>query len=354
MATTSDANGAARGAPADMAEAGVRTASRRDAARFLFRHRATLLGVSVLVVASVTALVYALPQTYAAEAKVLVEYGKNPTMRSDPLRIPQDQSAVVVSEIEIITSRAVAEAVVDRLGLVHRPVPDTIGRRLKEGAADWLDRAGLVVRLDPRERHIRSIQRTLKVKQAPLSSVVDIAFFADSPAYAAEIAGAVTEAYIERHRQIFTDNTAAFFEQRVAESAADLAERRGALTRETAKARIDELQLQVRALEASYLFYQDKLDRARADMAADPSLVNVRIVDLPVVPARPVYPRLLRIAAGVLGGVVLALALALIAEYFDHRVHTPDDLRARVDAPVLGSVRRARAGTLRKLATGLV
>jgi len=353
MTQASESSRLPPGRAAAPAESAGRTASRRDTARFFFKHRVTLAGVFALVVGSATLLVYLLPQTYAASARVLVEYGKSPTLRSDPLRTMPDQSDVVTSEIEIIRSRAVAEAVVDRLDLVNRPVADTLARRCKRATARLLDGLGLVNELEPRERLIRSVQRTLEVKQAPKASVLLIRYYADSPEHAAEVARAATDAYIDRHRGIFTDNTAPFFEQRVRETAKELAERRAALERETARQKIDDLQLQLRALEASYLFNQDRLDRARADMAADSSLVNIRVVDQPAIPARPVFSRLLLIALAIAGGAVLAVCCALLAEYFDHRVYTPDDLRARVDAPVLGSVRRARGLDLRSLAEGL-
>jgi capsular polysaccharide biosynthesis protein len=148
----------------------------------------------------------------------------------------------------------------------------------------------------------------------------------------------VTESYLEHHRRIFREDTAAIFEERVREISTELEELRERARRETDQPRRQILDLEVTVLEKAYSFYRDKLSTARAEMVADESMVNVRIIDNPVVPARPARSRMFLLIVAVVGGLLLSISLALVREYFDHTVYTERDITAFLDLPVLGSV----------------
>ena len=328
-------------APAPTAH--VPTGTATDIARFVFKYLRFLLAVPLATTLLVAALVYLLPQSYVARSVVLIEGRKSPTMRAESLDYPIETYEVVSSEMEIIRSRGVAELVVDRLEL-DRP-PERIGwsRRLRQRMVDFLDETGLVEKVAPRESAIRGVQNNIELKQPAQSSVLEIRYADSDPERAAQVARAVTEAYIERHHQIFIDNSGSFFEARAAEAEQNLQTVRAALRRESDAMRLQELQLQVAAEEKSYLFYRERLNAARADAAANPSLANVRVIDWPTVPSRPRFARLLLLILAALGGIVLAVALALLRDYFDHRVYSPDDLAKVSPVPVLGSVRRSGA-----------
>jgi uncharacterized protein involved in exopolysaccharide biosynthesis len=320
--------------------------------RFLARQLRLLVAVTAGVTALVTALVYILPQRFASSALILVERGKHPTLRSDVLSYPLEVDEVVNSEAEIVVSRAVAETVVERLHLDTRARPWSRLRAFIERFEAALDATGLVTRLPRRERLISSIRRTLKVEPSARSNMLSITYFADDPHYAAEVARAVTDIYIELHGRIYKDNTLAFFESRVAETTEELNQVRQAVRRTTDRTELDALNLALRALESSYSFYREKVDRARADVAADSSLVNLRVVDYPAVPAAPRRSRLLFVALALVGGMLLALGIGLLHDYFDHAVHTTADLTRRLDLPVLGSVRRARVRAVKHMLPG--
>lgn len=304
------------------------------------------MGVAV----AVGALAMIMPPSYTASGAVLVEYGKSPTFRSEPSTWPLQSAEMVETESEVIKSRGVAEAVVDKLGLDRRPIQRrkptnsqvklalyAVADTIKEIDAQFMD-WGLIPRIPRREKVIRSLQKGLKVKQPALTVVLKVSYSSEDPELAEQVARTVIETYLERRGQIYADDSATFYMERIEESQKELEKARAELERETEKAQTDRLRLQIRALEMSYLFYKEKYDRARADAAADRSLVNVRVVDYPKRPVVANMAPLTVMVMGVAGGIFLAVGLALVLEYFDNTVYTPSDLTRRLDVPVLGSV----------------
>ena len=325
-------------------EPSSRVSSARDIAELVFKHLPFALGILVTAMLLSVAFVYLQPPYYESTARVMVERGKRPTQRSEILEYPLEAFEAITSEIEIITSRTVAEDVVDRLRLVDRPVRDTLVRRIGDGIKDTLDRLGLLTKLDRREALVRNIQESLSVEPAPQSSVLVITYGADSATEAAEIARAVTESYLAQHRKIFRADTAVFFEERVKEMSDELAQLRDRVRRETDNTRSQSLLLEVSVLEKAYVFYRDKLNTARAEMVADESLVNVRIIDSPEVPGRTARSRMFSLAMAFVGALLLSVSLAVLREYFDHTVYSERDIDGYFSLPVLGSVASVDGG----------
>jgi uncharacterized protein involved in exopolysaccharide biosynthesis len=297
----------------------------------------------------VTVLVYLLPQSFPATALILVELNKHPTLRAEAPGYPLKSDSVIGSEVEILTSRRLAEAVVDDLRLHERPQQDTQLSRLIAAVVDFLDRNGLVPRLERRERVIQGIQKALDVRQPGLADLLSVTYAADDALYAHEVATALVEHYLLLHREIHSIPAAAFYQARLAEIEADLAKVRAARERNTERSARATLDLHLQAAESSYLFYRERLDRARANDAADLSLVNVQVVDWPSVPAQPRFTRLILILLAFVAGCVLAVPTALLIDYFDHRVYAPRDVESHLDVPVLGSI--SRLGWLARIRT---
>lgn len=70
---------------------------------------------------------------------------------------------------------------------------------------------------------------------------------------------------------------------------------------------------------------------------------NVRIIDLPQLPDRPIRPRkALALVFGLLGGISLGVFTALIIEMLDQTVRTHDDVERRLGMPFLGLIPYSR------------
>jgi len=70
---------------------------------------------------------------------------------------------------------------------------------------------------------------------------------------------------------------------------------------------------------------------------------NVRIIDLPQLPDRPVRPRkALAVCFGFIGGIALGVLSALLLETLDQTVRSQDDLERRLRLPFLGLIPQAR------------
>lgn len=107
---------------------------------------------------------------------------------------------------------------------------------------------------------------------------------------------------------------------------------------------IDEMELGIGAIEKSYQDYQKRYEEERLNDLANPDVVNVRVIEYAAVPTRPGHSRLFYVLLGVIGGFAMTFIIALIREYFDHRVTDPNAVADLLGIPTLGSVERA--GTL--------
>ena len=327
------------------AEAGSKDTT-RDAARFAFKYLRFIVWFTVLVSALTTTLVYLIPPVYISTGVVLVERGKSPTLRSDPLRTAAELDTVLNSEIEIVKSLGLAEAVVERLGLMDREPKDTAMRRLMAAILDRMGNLGLITRVERREKLVAGILKTMEIKQPAMSDILRISYSSEDPQHAQAVAQAIIDVYVERHQSIFSDNTAEFFEARASEIKTAIDAARASLQRATDENQLASLRLQLTGLESTYLLYTGKVDRARAASLGDESLANIRVIDHPRLPPKPRFARLLLILAGTLAGFAIAIAAAFVRHHFDHRVHSPEQL-ADLDLPLLMSVRSSRIARIR-------
>ena len=94
--------------------------------------------------------------------------------------------------------------------------------------------------------------------------------------------------------------------------------------------------------EQHYLVYHRKQEEARIADALDArGIVNVAVAEHPTVPVDPVGPRRLLLLFGGVGAAgLLSVLLALVWDYRDPAVRTPDDIRAFLELPVLASLPR--------------
>ncbi len=98
--------------------------SLRDVSRILFRHRRKVFGFFAFVMAAAIAYLYASPREYRSEAKLFVRLGREnvgldatTTLGQTPqVAIPVSREEEINSVVEVLSSRALLERVVDSLG----------------------------------------------------------------------------------------------------------------------------------------------------------------------------------------------------------------------------------------------
>lgn len=86
---------------------------------------------------------------------------------------------------------------------------------------------------------------------------------------------------------------------------------------------------------------QEQHENARLQEPENSDVSNIRVVDYAAVATHPEHSRLFYIALAVLGGFMLTFIIALIREYFDHRVTDPAEAEALLEIPVFGYLERA-------------
>lgn len=387
--------------------------SKRDLLIFLFKWKASLLGIFLLVAGAAALVIFLAPPSYVASSRVLVERNRPPVLRT-VLEPSMDLAEALNTEAEIFVSRTVMSNVVDKLRPFDRPKkPSRLGAAV-EATRAWLEETGLLYAQSPRERWIQLLQKNMKVKPSIDSSILKISFGDEDPQWAARLVNAALDEYIAQHVKVFSSRgTAQIYLDRLHAIEADLAQHRIELAQrkqqlkltavdetrrdlvqrggelsaqietaetdlqslrtrfedghrevELAKAKVerlrasaanvrdrltllesdqgklDEIQLQIASLASAYKDYASRYDEARLVDLASADAINVSAVDRADPPARPDHSRLFLLVVAAAGGVVLALLIAIVREYFDRRLADPAVAEDILGIPDLGSVAR--------------
>lgn len=170
-------------------------------------------------------LILAWPRSYQSEAKLLILVGResvslDPTVTtSQTMLLQKSQEEEINSALEVLSSRAVADKVVENLGaeaVIDGFLPSDsseppssvklLVNRAKQAARGVLDfglrTAGLRDRLSDHELAVMKIQSSLEIVAAKKSSVITIHAESRSPAMAQAIAKKVMEIFMEEHLQV--------------------------------------------------------------------------------------------------------------------------------------------------------
>ncbi len=104
----------------------------------------------------------------------------------------------------------------------------------------------------------------------------------------------------------------------------------------------DDLVRQVEIDEKNYKNYQANSEEAQINESLkQKNITSVVVVDEPVVPVKPAYPRkLLVLALSLLAGTVLSIGTALVCEVYDQRFTAPEQIESALGIPVMASFNR--------------
>jgi len=170
------------------------------------RWRLSLLVLMVTVVAAVVVSL-SLPKRYTAMASVVVDVKPDPI--SGAMFGGMMNPTIMATQVDIITSDRVARRVIRNLKLADNQTLRDQWQQSSKGEGsfeDWL---------------VATFQRQLDVKPSRESNVMTIAYQALDPAFAASLANAFVQAYIDTAVELRVDPArqySGFFEQRAKEA----------------------------------------------------------------------------------------------------------------------------------------
>lgn len=156
----------------------------------VFKHRRLVVGVFLIVFLASAIAALLRPNTYRANAKVLVKLGE--TVQLAPAEAPSKSvylplsQEVVKTEADIVKSREVVEEAVRRVGVQPEP-----GSNLEEMLAN--------------------MQLALTVQPTPGSNVLQISYLGRHPERAARMVNAITEVYLEHHAHVYRNEGVSSF-----------------------------------------------------------------------------------------------------------------------------------------------
>jgi capsular exopolysaccharide synthesis family protein len=149
------------------------------------------LGVAVVLFAVVLAVVMNITPKYTASGSVLIDPHHQNLTQAEPLQggLPPDTSAVD-TQVEVLRSRALAEAVVRKMALYNDP----------EFNADLHGKRGAITNPSPQlvGRVTEAVQGRTQVKRQGLTYVIQVSFTSKSPARAAAIVNTFMTTYMQR------------------------------------------------------------------------------------------------------------------------------------------------------------
>jgi succinoglycan biosynthesis transport protein ExoP len=157
--------------------------TRSQVMAILQAHRRLSIFIALAVIAVTFVVVKLLPKSYTAQATVLVNYEANDPTRQVPAEL---FSSYMLTQIELIQSRDVLLAVIDKLGLSHDP---EFAPAIANGVATPIDWA---------EKNLRA---NLTVEQGKGIELLYVSATSKDRNKAAVLANAVVDAYQARERE---------------------------------------------------------------------------------------------------------------------------------------------------------
>lgn len=175
----------------------VQPISLGDLFNTLYRYKFFIAGTVLLFLALGLFFFKTSPKIYIAKAVVLLETQQRDLQIKAVLKAEDNDETMIPSEIQILTSRDLMGAVVDRLGVLDNPSLLTEKPVFKDVQSETVRPTDDVTEMK-RNAAIDSMIGSLKVKQIERSRAIEVSFNARNPQAAALIVNTLTALYIER------------------------------------------------------------------------------------------------------------------------------------------------------------
>jgi succinoglycan biosynthesis transport protein ExoP len=164
---------------------------------FLRRQYSVIIFAAVLSLAASAIYLRIAAPTYTAQVKVL--FG-NPKAQSIQQQSVLAEAIVDVSQIEtqmqVLTSKAIASSVINQLKLADDPEFKEPGRSWRSTIQEWLGSAPPPRPADPMDRLVDEFGKRMSAVRLGYSTVIEISYSASSADRASEIANAIANTYV--------------------------------------------------------------------------------------------------------------------------------------------------------------
>src|SRR5713101_3555054 len=161
----------------------------REVLSILFKERRKLVGVFLGLSILVIGWSYTLTPYYEATTRLLIKSGREFQVRSDPSQpvasVPSaTKQEIVNSEIQILTSRDLIEAVINRIG----------ANRLYPGSSGWLGSEATAT-----EAATRKFYSDFKATPVELADVIEVSYRNPDHELAVQALSTLVELYQKKH-----------------------------------------------------------------------------------------------------------------------------------------------------------
>jgi uncharacterized protein involved in exopolysaccharide biosynthesis len=185
----------------------------RDILTILFKHKYIILITFVVILLATIFYALSVPQLYEAKSVLLIKYGREYLPRPEdsgtramPAVTPQ---TVINGEISILTSLDLYSRLVNKMGAVN------IYPALSNISAGGLSAENAA---------IRTLQKDIKVRNIPSSSLIEVSFTHGNPEMVAGVINQLVELFKEKHLEIFSGEGTEFIETQLGKSQKKLKE----------------------------------------------------------------------------------------------------------------------------------
>jgi len=218
----------------------VMQSSVRDVVNVLFRHKRVISGFFVAVVFSVTLYSFVVPEVFRSEAKLLIRVGReNLTVDASAvgggptMGMAQSRENEINSELSILTSRVLAEQVVDAAGedrFLKQPGSFTVKQKLYATvrrpislSSKILSAASSRPPLSPRERAIAKVLDGITVDVEKKTNIINVAYEDKNPELARDTLAQLIEFYLPQHIKAYSAQASPqFFDEQAKKLEIDL------------------------------------------------------------------------------------------------------------------------------------
>lgn len=190
--------------------------------KILLAHRWMIIGLTVVITAAAIVVISKLPSRYQATASLVFEMDQsNPVAVDEIYDIGPQRRDYILTQIEILQSRQLAERVIQRLDLLNNPEFSNSGLQnpveIVKGiiGIESTGASGEPVNLD---RVTSAFLKRLTIDPARNTNLVRIRFEATSPELAAQVANTVVEEFIVEQSEVkvqFTSRATSWLNERL-------------------------------------------------------------------------------------------------------------------------------------------